>query len=221
MTRDRSKDIEFLDMPLPVAILAALSACLVLGFVGLRVFFMALYMPSSVMAPAVPAGHFIVVHKFAYAHDRPIRRGDVVVIRPRGYWGSVFAMRVVAVGGDKVQMVDGRLILNGAAITAAPHGRREVVEDWGATVQVAMAFETTPDGVRYEVRSMGETPGDNTQIYTIPEGDYFVLGDNRDNASDSRFEMEGFGPVARDEIRGKVVRVIRFGAGEPKLSATR
>lgn len=206
MTRDRSKDIEFLDMPWPVAILAALSACLVLGVCGARVVYKLYRIPSLSMQPALTPGDYVIVDKFAYGKTAPILHGDVIVFRPGAHPDRDFVARVVAVGGDRVQLIKGRVVLNGASTTERASSQRVIDNGWGDERHVDVARETAPGGATYEVFSAGETQGDDTQLYEVPQGAVFVLGDNRDNAADSRHEMGGYGFVEQRSVVGKVVQ---------------
>ncbi|KAF0180333.1 MAG: signal peptidase I [Caulobacteraceae bacterium] len=242
MARDRSKDIYILDMPLPIAILAALSACVSLGFLGARVVYRPFRAPSASMQPAIAPGDYFIADKFAYANGRSPKRGDIVVFRPDTHPDRSFVKRVVGIGGDTVQISDGVLRVNGRAITSAPTSTLTLDDSWGGEVAYDVSNETSADSVRYRVLSLhaepgvvtqtcdvpaglpadtpgaesmcseskpeGVTPGDDTQVYKVPDGYLFMLGDNRDNSADSRFEMGGFGYVPVASVCGKVTYVM-------------
>lgn len=135
-------------------------------------------------------------------------RGDVVIVEPNGMRED-YIKRVVALAGDTVQVRAGRLIINGAAIKsevmperALPYDANNkcdggrIVNDASGTAQcmVQIVRETLPSGVTYDTIDSGyrqcipsEPCADDFGPYLVPVGRVFVMGDNRDNSSDSRF----------------------------------
>ncbi|MBE9604186.1 signal peptidase I [Acetobacteraceae bacterium H6797] len=180
--------------------------------------------PSSSMEPNLLPGDNFMVSKSAYGIGRyslavplPIegrlfgaqpKRGDIAVFRvPR--LSTSYVMRVLGLPGDRVQMIDGVLQLNGEAVSLETVG--PFVNSWGeaATLQ----RETLPDGTRYLVlNSRDAGPGDNTRLFTVPPGHYFVLGDNRDNAADSRFDT-GF--IPESDLIGRARNIYGNDGGRP------
>jgi signal peptidase I len=105
-----------------------------------------------------------------------------------------YVKRVVGLPGDRIQLVDGLLHINGTPV------RRERVEDFidsddGKPVAIKQWRETLPNGVSYNILDLVDHGfADNTAVYTVPPGRYFMLGDNRDNSTDSRFAQMGMVP---------------------------
>ena len=126
------------------------------------------------------------------------RYGDVMVYRyPRD--ASVdYVKRVVGLPGDRIQMIQGQLYLNGAPV------KRERLADIIEEGRPAKHWrETLPNGASYETLDITDNGFlDNTQIYVVPAGAYFVLGDNRDNSQDSRIATHGYVPF--DNLIGRV-----------------
>lgn len=156
--------------------------------------------PSAAMMPTVNVGDHFFVSRFAYNYSSP-RRGDIVVFYLPAY-KSYFVKRVVGLPGDRVQIVHGRLMLNGASIPV--RNIQPVIEpcDFGPPCQTKGYDEIYPGGkVAHLLDQVSEGPLDNTSVFLVPEASYFVLGDNRDNSMDSR---EGIGFVPRSAIIGRV-----------------
>ncbi|WP_085736933.1 signal peptidase I [Rhizobium sp. CIAT894] len=173
--------------------------------------------PSSSMLPNLRSGDYMFAQKYVYGYSRysfpygfgPAHRmfghgperGDVVVFRWSMNPGVDFVKRVVGLPGDRIQMKSGILYLNGTAVEREPAGD---LTYQSVTVQVFK--ETLPSGRSYMiVEQVDNARGDNTREFTVPDGYYFVLGDNRDNSLDSRFDM-GF--VPDDNIYAKAAIVL-------------
>jgi signal peptidase I len=150
-------------------------------------------------------------------------RGDVVVFKAPPGNDTDWIKRVIGLPGDSVQMVGGQLILNGKPIPKdriaqfvlpiTPNFERcqpqfQNVDAQGNQVCSIPRFrETLPNGKAYEVLDQGTYPKDNTGIYTVPAGHVFLMGDNRDNSTDSRFSHAdgGIEFVPLENIEGKAV----------------
>jgi len=158
------------------------------------------------------------------------KRGDVVVFRHPGT-GNDFIKRLIGLPGDTVQMKDGVLYLNGTEVPQEPAGTfQEIYEPQGGEgrppscanqpkaigdiCESNRSTETLPNGVRHDVLSTGTTPQDNTDIFTVPPGHYFFMGDNRDNSLDSRFDPpSGVGMLPAENLIGRADRIIFSSAG--------
>ena len=133
-----------------------------------------------------------------------------------------YIKRVIGLPGDSVAMVDGQIMLNGQIIprepmadfeipmslnTSCAWGGTEKTNDEGEAVCAYTRFrETLPDGPSYEVLDFGNVPADSYPPKIIPEGHMFVMGDNRDNSRDSRFEAragDAVGIVPQENLVGE------------------
>ena len=150
--------------------------------------------------------------------------------------GRDFIKRVIGLPGDTVQMQDGVIILNGAEVPQVDAGLfSETMErqggqgnlprctngavGLGAECLKQRATETLPNGVGYTVLNIGSRDLDNTGIFTVPDGQYFFMGDNRDNSSDSRVPQisRGVGFVPYEDIVGRADRIMFSSAGRSLL----
>ena len=163
-------------------------------------------MPSPAMEPTLTTGKPFLVFLAAYRLMEP-KRGDVVLYRSMSDLGEISRVsRIIGLPGDMVAMRNGVPVLNGVPLTRdrlADYPLRE-----GARVSDVPCFlERLPEGTGYAV--LEQMPGgagrfDNHPAYRVPEGSYFVMGDNRDSARDSR-DMLGVGFVPRDHLLGKAI----------------
>ncbi len=162
--------------------------------------------PSGAMEPSLNIGDIFFVSKRAYDNAAP-QRGDIVVFKMPNQESSEYMLdfveRVVGLPGDRIRILNGVLYINGKAV---PKVRAEdyVGEDQYDIVRPIERYrETLPNGKSYYVLdAIRDSSEDNTPVFIVPAGHYFVLGDNRDNSDDSRLSV-GFVPAG--DIVGKAV----------------
>ncbi len=179
--------------------------------------------PSSSMEGTLEVGDYLFVSKYTYGYsqysfpfftpvafagrvmDSPAKRGDVVVFRLPVKPTEDYIKRVVGVGGDRIQMIDGLLHINGEPVKLERTDDRVEADEDGNEQHVARYYETLPGGVKHIILKRQEvSPFDNTQEYVVPAGHYFMMGDNRDNSNDSR-GIVGFVPEQNLVGRAEVV----------------
>lgn len=185
------------------------------------------YIPSGSMEPTLQIGDALLGSKFAYGYSRyslPFgigpasqtrllgklpRRGDVVIFKLPRDPHETLIKRVIGLPGDHVQMVHGRLMINGQMVKLEPAGTGKVEQADGHLDDVDRFVETLPGGVKHLVfKVRWDGPLDDTPVFVVPAGHIFAMGDNRDNSSDSRVAPEeggvGFVPaenlVARADL---------------------
>jgi signal peptidase I len=202
----------------PLAIAVLLSPLLIRTFL-----FQPFNIPAGSMKPTLLVGDYIFVSKYSYGYNRysfpfspPLalisdrvfasepERGDVVVFRLPKDPSIDYVKRVIGLPGDRIQMVSGVLHINGTPV------KREQIEDFvetddnGREAHIKQWRETLPNGVSHPTLDMIENGFyDNTKEYRVPASHYFMMGDNRDNSSDSRVE-NAVGYVPAENLVGRV-----------------
>jgi signal peptidase I len=175
--------------------------------------------PSGSMEATLQIGDYLFVSKSTYGFSRysfpfgliPFegrffvmsqpQRGDIVVFKFPPDNSTDYIKRLIGLPGDRIQMRDGVLYINDTAVP------KEKIDDYvepsgEETRNVPRYRETLPNGVSYEVLDRDPQGNlDDTQVFVVPEGHYFMMGDNRDNSADSRY----WGFLPRDYIKGKAV----------------
>jgi signal peptidase I len=175
--------------------------------------------PSGSMIPTLLVGDYLFVSKYTYGYTHysfpfspplfsgriigtPVKRGDVVVFRLPKDTSIDYIKRVIGLPGDRIQVIHGVLNINGTPVERQRvPGDCPSDDDLGGPVKCY--HETLPDGVSYITHGYSDDSMiENTEVYTVPAGDYFMMGDNRDNSQDSRV-LAAVGYVPFENIIGK------------------
>jgi signal peptidase I len=194
--------------------------------------------PSGSMMPTLLVGDYLLVNKFSYGYSRyslPLynpewfhgrlmlpwisgtpRRGDVIVFRFPPDPSVDYIKRVVGLPGDRIQVKDDVLYINGKPVPRVPEGTftSDDRDTGGVGVQFSqdkyenepLFRETLDTGVTYQTLDLDpHSEGDNTQEFVVPPKHYFMMGDNRDNSADSRFQV---GYVPEENLVGRASLII-------------
>lgn len=198
------------------------------------------FIPSGSMKPSLLIGDYLIINKFSYGYSRfscyfalcPIKgrifgrepkRGEVVVFANPGTPNheKTYVKRLIGLPGDKIALKDGVVFINGE------EARQEPLEDYAEAKSdfrreeyctredeefcyIEHARETLPGGVEHPVFNFGDGRLDNIDEFTIPEGHYFMVGDNRDNSNDSRADV---GLVPAENLIGRPSLIVFSSSG--------
>lgn len=163
--------------------------------------------PSASMLPTLLIGDHVLAIDGYFARTAPAR-GDLVAFRYPRDRAVLFIKRIIGLPGDRVQMKDGALVLNGVAVPVE-RAADFVAPGPGCRPGLYPALiETLPGGRRYRtLRGCGSPLFENTAIFAVPPDCYFVLGDNRDDSEDSRDPDGGVGFVPAADLVARAVFV--------------
>ena len=179
--------------------------------------------PSGSMKETLLVGDYLFVSKYTYGYSYysfpfspPLfsgrifgsepTRGDIVVFRLPKDDSTDYIKRVIGLPGDRIRMIDGLLHINGQPV------KRERIEDYIETEESERATrvkrwrETLPNGVSYTTLDLPyNLQADNTEVYNVPPNNYFMMGDNRHNSTDSRFPQVGYVPFENIVGRAQLI----------------
>jgi signal peptidase I len=192
----------------------------------LRIFlFQPFTIPSGSMIPNLAVGDYIIVSKFSYGYSKhsvplspPIfkgrilahqpKRGDIVVFMDTKDNRTAYVKRLIGLPGDRIQVLDGVAYVNGKMMPQKALPRTTEDKEEGVT----RLTETLPEGKVHTLQDTSpRAPWDNTDVYLVPENNYFMMGDNRDNSADSRVPKSegGIDFVPAENLIGKA-QIILF-----------
>lgn len=194
--------------------------------------------PSGSMKPTLQVGDYLFTSKFSYGYGQysfslpfnvflPVpyegralaeqpKRGDIAV-----FWipslGQHYIKRVVGLPGETIQMKRGRLYINDEQVPREPVGVEKIEDQQRGSIKMFEYLETLPGGVVHTIyEEIDDDTLDNTPLYTVPEGHYFMMGDNRDNSQDSRVSRT-VGPIPFENIVGRADLIFFSTNGYAKL----
>lgn len=183
-----------------VAIILPLVASWLIPFAMREWLYEPFNVPSASMIPSLMVGDHMFASKIAYGEAR---RGDIVVFKLPRDNQTVYVKRLIGLPGDRVQVKGGVVHLNGGALDLTP------VQGIACIQGDSCNFyrETLPDGRSYVINDMvANGSADDTEEFVVPEDHYFMMGDNRDNALDSRY-LDQVGYIPRANLTGPVVLI--------------
>lgn len=177
---------------------------------------------SISMMPTMQSGEidFVIKYNYGYSHysfpfNNPIpkgirifphapERGDIAVFKsshPRSRWPYV--KRIIGLPGDRIEIKQGRLIINGQVVARQYLGSYEYADQRGRFFVYHLYEEELPNGKKHKIIELSdEELMDNVKEITVPEGYYYFMGDNRDQSEDSRGSL---GLIPFDNLIGKLV----------------
>jgi signal peptidase I len=195
---------------------------LLIALVVRTLLFQPFNIPSGSLIPTLLVGDYVMVSKYSYGWSKysvPLvssmlpsgrlwgaqpKQGDIAVFKLPKDNSTDFIKRVIGLPGDRIQMKNGRLFINGVVAPREPDGTFPMQDSFGRNIEVPKYQETLPNGVKHVVIEINGDNGyyDNTDEYVVPPDHYFMMGDNRDNSDDSR-DLGEVGYVPYENFVGK------------------
>jgi len=196
-------------------LIAVLCATIIRSF-----FYEPFHIPSSSMKSTLLIGDYIFVSKFSYGYSRysiPFspdlfsgrifkstpQRGDVVVFKLPSDPKINYIKRLIGLPGDKIQVINGQVFINEKPVVKTYLDN--FIDSDGT--EINRFVEILPEGRQITILDQyPDIQQDNTGVYLVPEGHYFMMGDNRDNSQDSRF-LSSVGYVPEENLVGRATIV--------------
>ncbi|PYE88458.1 signal peptidase I [Phyllobacterium leguminum] len=212
--------------------LSVVVQALVLALIIRTLLFQPFSIPSGSMRPTLLEGDYLFVSKFSYGYSHfslPFspdifsgriwasepKRGDIVVFKLPSDPKIDYIKRVVGLPGDRIQMRQGVLYINDVPVKREKIGEINNPDVTEQNRPVDVYRETLPNGVSYDTLELSPNSiGDDTRVFEVPAGHYFMMGDNRDNSLDSRFTV-GYVPFENLVGRANVIFFSIAGGASP------
>ena len=192
---------------------------LIIAIIIRSLFIQPFYIPSSSMEPNLLVGDRLFVTKYTYGYSKhsfpfspPIfkgrlfqkepKRGDIIVFKTPADNRTDYIKRLIGLPGDKIQFIDSNLFINNSEILKSRISKKDIIFCGKKKIDVFTFEELLPNGKQYNTVYLKNFSYQNSDIFTVPEKNYFFLGDNRDCSKDSRF-LTSVGYVHEDNLVGK------------------
>lgn len=174
--------------------------------------------PSGSMKPNLLIGDFLFVKKWSYGYSKhsfpfsiPIinnrifeknpKRGDIVVFKTPEDNRTDYIKRIIGLPGDKIKISNGVVILNNSPLSQIEINNFNDINNDGTLKNIQQFDEILPNKKYKIINLINNSIADDTITYNVPEDEYFVMGDNRDNSQDSRFSNVGY--IPKENLVGK------------------